>query len=373
MPAKVFVTRSLEQHLLEECQEESASQETSFVSSLRQLCNVASLPGIVQCSVGLPDIHAGYGFSIGNVAAFDMSDPQAVVSPGGVGFDINCGVRLLRTSLTEQDVRERQELLAQAILDSVPVGVGGKSPVQCTLADIDAMMELGMQWAVQHGFAWPQDPGLCEESGCIPGASKKAVGQRAKRRGMAQLGTLGAGNHYIEIQAVDCIYDPVAAAHMGITKLGQVCIMIHCGSRGLGHQVASDYLQQIEQDAEQIAVNDRQLACTPIHSQLGQSYLAAMAAAANFAFVNRSVISTQVRACFARVFEKSAQQMDMGLVYDVAHNIAKQEMHRVDGCEKKLLVHRKGATRAFGPNHPSLPIEYTGSTHNLILQVRMVV
>lgn len=358
MPAKIFVSEPLEKQLRDEIQQQEGSEESSFISSLQQLCNVAALPGIVQYSIGLPDIHSGYGFSIGNVAAFDMDDPSAIVSPGGVGFDINCGVRMLRTNLDEGDVREKQDELASLLFERVPVGVNGKSEITLQLSQIDEILERGMTWAVDNKYAWDEDIQFCEENGCIKSANKKFVGQRAKRRGIAQVGTLGAGNHYVEIQAVDEIYDWEAAKAMGISRIGQVCLMIHCGSRGLGHQVASDFLKEIEKCPSRIEVNDRQLACTPIQSRLGSEYLGAMAAAANFAFVNRSVLATLVRECFEKVFGESAMDLDMSLIYDVAHNIAKMEKHQVDGKEMNLLVHRKGATRAFGPDHPELPAAY---------------
>lgn len=331
-----------------------------FLPAVKQIANVSSLPGIVSRSIAMPDVHSGYGFAIGNVAAFDMDDPEAVVSPGGVGFDINCGVRLLRTNLMEDEVSPLKELLAQALFDHIPVGVGSKGIIPTTLKSLEEALELGMDWSLREGYAWPEDKAHCEESGRMLQADPGKVSKRAKKRGLSQLGTLGAGNHYAEIQVVEEIFDEASAAAMGISKVGQVVVMIHSGSRGLGHQVATDALQGMERAMarDEIAVNDRQLACARIGSQEGQDYLAAMAAAANFAWVNRSSMTFLARQAFAKVFGKTADELDMHVIYDVSHNIAKVEMHVVEGVRKRLLVHRKGATRAFPPNHPLVPVDY---------------
>lgn len=336
------------------------SQTGGFLPAVKQIANVSSLPGIVSRSIAMPDVHSGYGFAIGNVAAFDMDDPQAVVSPGGVGFDINCGVRLIRTNLTEDLVAPLKEVLAQTLFDHIPVGVGSKGIIPTTLKSLEEALELGMDWSLRQGYAWPEDKEHCEENGRMLQADPGKVSKRAKKRGLSQLGTLGAGNHYAEIQVVDEIFDEHAATTMGITTVGQVVVMIHSGSRGLGHQVATDALQHMEKAMarDKIEVNDRQLACARISSQEGQDYLAGMAAAANFAWVNRSSMTFLARQAFAKVFGKTPDELDMHVIYDVSHNIAKVETHIVDGTMRKLLVHRKGATRAFPPHHPLIPCDY---------------
>ncbi len=350
----------------------------SFIPALKQMANVAALPGIVRC-LAMPDVHSGYGFCIGNVAAFDMDDEDAVISPGGVGFDINCGVRLIRTNLTESDVQvgERREELAQTMYDHLPAGVGTDGVIPVSEEDIDEILETGIDWAIKQGYAWPQDKDHCEENGRMETAIPKKVSGRAKKRGLNQLGTLGGGNHYAEVQVVEEVYDEHAAKIMGIQKIGQVCIMIHTGSRGLGHQVATDAIKNMEKtiNKAKIPLNDRQLCCAKINSKQGQDYLAAMSAAANYAWVNRSCMTYLTRKVFEKVFEKTAEEMEMHLVYDVCHNVAKIEKHVVsddsatggegneskDGKNKQtktLLVHRKGSTRAFPPHHPSIPNDY---------------
>jgi tRNA-splicing ligase RtcB len=248
----------------------SSGNYGGFLPAVKQIANVAALPGIVKKSIGLPDVHSGYGFAIGNVAAFDMENPDSVVSPGGVGFDINCGVRLLRTNLTEKDVGPVREQLAQSLFDHIPVGVGSKGVIPTTMSDLNAALEMGMDWSIREGYAWAEDKEHCEEFGRMLQADPSKVSARAKKRGLPQLGTLGAGNHYCEIQVVDEIFDKHAAARMGIDSIGQVCIMIHSGSRGLGHQVATDSLVAMEQAMlrDNIITNDRQLACARIHSKV---------------------------------------------------------------------------------------------------------
>lgn len=298
---------------------------------------------------------------IGHVAAFDMDDPEAIVSPGGVGFDINCGVRMLRTSLMLKDVRPVQQELTDAIFDRVPVGVGGRNEKELELDELRDLMIKGMEWAVEKGLAWPEDAERCEERGRVPvGEARMVINQRAEARGLPQLGTLGSGNHYAEVQAVTDIYDEKAATAMGITEIGQICVMIHCGSRGLGHQIADDAIKSMEKVMKRdgIELNDPMLACTRIKSDEGAAYIAQMAAASNFAYVNRSIIAGRIRDAFAHVFKRTPRDLDMHMVYDVAHNIAKAEKHVVDGEEKTLLVHRKGSTRAFPPGHPDLPEIY---------------
>jgi len=331
-----------------------------FIPALKQMANVAALPGIVRC-LAMPDVHSGYGFCIGNVAAFDMDDEEAVISPGGVGFDINCGVRLLRTNLSEEDVTgDIREALAQSLFDHIPVGVGTEGVIPITEEDVEDILQRGIDWAIENGYAWKEDKEHCEENGCMDTADKNCVSSKAKKRGLNQIGTLGGGNHYAEVQVVEEIYDEAAAKCMGVDRVGQVCVMIHTGSRGLGHQVATDALQKMDKAMHRdgIKPNDRQLSCARIHSREGQNYLAAMSAAANYAWVNRSCITYLVRRAFEKVFEKTPEHMEMHLVYDVCHNVAKVEKHVVDGVEKTLLVHRKGSTRAFPPNHPLIPKAY---------------
>jgi tRNA-splicing ligase RtcB len=333
-----------------------------FLPAVTQIANVATLPGIVRGSIALPDVHSGYGFAIGNVAAFDMEDPAAVVSPGGVGFDINCGVRLIRTNLDLSDIADVKESLAQALFDHIPVGVGAQGVLPASEQDVEDALELGLDWSLRQGYAWAEDKEHCEEFGRMLGADPSRVSARAKKRGRTQLGTLGAGNHYCEVQVVEEIYDRAAAECMGLDRVGQVVVMVHSGSRGLGHQVATDAL--LAMDAPGAAARgayvpeDRQLASAAIGSALGQDYLAAMAAAANFAWVNRAAMTYLVRQAFAKALDTAPDDLDMQVVYDVSHNIAKQEQHEVDGRPRSLLVHRKGATRAFPPGHPLVPADY---------------
>ncbi|EDQ90003.1 uncharacterized protein MONBRDRAFT_24995 [Monosiga brevicollis MX1] len=358
---RFYVNKALEALMLEELQQfASARGVGGFLPAVKQIANVASLPGIVGASVGLPDVHSGYGFAIGNMAAFDMDDPEAIVSPGGVGFDINCGVRLLRTNLTLEDVEPVKEQLAQSLFDHIPVGVGSKGVIPMNAKDLEEALEMGMDWSLREGYAWAEDKEHCEEYGRMLQADASKVSARAKKRGLPQLGTLGAGNHYAEIQVVEEIYDKEAAAKMGINKKNQICVMIHSGSRGLGHQVATDALVAMEKAMKRdgIEVNDRQLACARIHSEEGQNYLKAMAAAANYAWVNRSTMTFLCRQAFAKQFNTTPEELDMHVIYDVSHNIAKTERHMVNGTERTLLVHRKGSTRAFPPHHPLIPVDY---------------
>ena len=366
VPAEIIVNSDLETLLVQElhdtcCSGPYSEADQSFIPALRQAANVAALPGIVRASLAMPDVHSGYGFCIGNVAAFDMDDPLAVVSPGGVGFDINCGVRLIRTNLTEADVNgDVKEKLAEEMFKMIPVGVGRKGDIKISPEELDRLLSEGVDWAVERGLAWEADRDHCEENGRMDMADPTCVSKRAKRRGLKQLGTLGAGNHYAEIQIVEEIYDQGAADTMGIGNVGQVCIMIHTGSRGLGHQIATDALTTMERamSRDKIDLNDRQLSCARIGSREGKEYLAGMASAANFAWVNRSCITSQTRKAFQEVFQRTPEDMEMHLVYDVCHNIAKVEEHFVDGVQKKLLVHRKGSTRAYPPNHPHIPKDY---------------
>ncbi|CAH8550638.1 unnamed protein product [Heterobilharzia americana] len=331
-----------------------------FLPGMKQIGNVAALPGIVHRSVGLPDVHSGYGFAIGNMAAFDLTNPKSVVSPGGVGFDINCGVRLIRTNLNLKDVLPVKEKLTQTLFDHIPVGVGSKGIIPMDAQALEEALEMGMDWSLRQGYVWADDKEHCEEYGRMLQADPAKVSSRAKKRGLPQLGTLGAGNHYAEIQVVEEIFDRHAATKMGIDRLNQVVLMIHCGSRGMGHQVATDALVAMERamKRDKIEVNDRQLACAHITSDEGQDYLKAMAAAANYAWVNRSSMTFLARQAFAKIFNSTPDDLDMHIIYDVSHNIAKVEEHWVDGKIKTLLVHRKGSTRAFPPHHPLIPVDY---------------
>src|SRR3990172_4056642 len=340
-----------------------ASEEMLDVSgedqAIEQVANVAFLPGIVKYSMAMPDIHWGYGFPIGGVAAMRVED--GVISPGGVGCDINCGTRVLRTSLSEDEVRPHLKDLVNQIFSDVPAGVGGHGLMRVSLQQVDEVMVQGARWALEHGYAWPEDVESVEDGGALKGANPDKVSRRAKERGAPQLGTLGSGNHFLEIQVIDEVYNAEAARAMGVEKPGQVIVFIHCGSRGLGHQTCQDYLEVMEEAAGKYRINlpDKQLACAPVGSKEGQDYLGAMTAAANFAFCNRQLIAHWTRQAFQRVLGRDARDdLGMHLVYDVAHNIAKIERHRLGGREMTLCVHRKGATRAFPPGHPDVPARY---------------
>jgi len=327
--------------------------------TLEQCANVAHLPGIYKYSITLPDGHEGYGFPIGGVAATDYE--EGVVSPGGVGYDINCGVRILTTNLSEQDVQPKLADLTSAIFNNVPCGLGSRRKnFHITNAELDRLAAEGVQWVVDRGLGWPEDVEHCEERGCMEAANPDKVSTNAKGRGLTQVGTLGSGNHFLEIQKVDKIYDSQVAKTFGITHEGQATTMIHCGSRGYGHQVCSDYLRIMERAVMKykIALPDRELACAPGTSPEAQDYYQAMACAVNYAFVNRQAITHWVRQSFEQVFKKPAETFGLRLVYDVAHNIAKIEEHKVNDGNKKVWVHRKGATRAFGPGHQDVPSTY---------------
>ncbi len=325
-----------------------------------QVTNVACLPGIVRAALCMPDGHWGYGFPIGGVAAF-RSD-TGVISPGGIGFDINCGMRVLRTTLTEAEVRPRLRELVDALFAAVPAGVGAKGFVRLDEERFREVMVEGAGWCVRHGYGWPEDLAATEGRGCLPGADPSQVSARAIARGMDQLGTLGSGNHYLEIQVVPegGIHDAAAARALGIERPGQVLVMLHCGSRGFGHQVGTDYLRTFDQAMRGygITVRDRELACAPFRSPEGQAYFGAMTAAANTAFANRQVITHRVREVMARVFGRDARDLGLELIYDVCHNTAKVERHEVEGQVLELVVHRKGATRAFGPGAEDVPEAY---------------
>ena len=325
--------------------------------TIMQARNVASIPGIVSHSVVLPDGHEGYGFPVGGVAAMDAE--EGMISPGGVGYDINCGVRLLRSNLTEQTVRSKLKDLVNDLFSSIPSGVGSIGAVRLTNSELDEVLVNGVNWAIDHGYGSTNDSDVCEENGRILNADPNKVSDKARKRGAPQLGSLGSGNHFLEIQKVAAIHDEEAANRMGI-KEGTITVLIHCGSRGFGHQVCSDYLRVAEQAMEKYNINlpDRELACVPNNSEEGESYRKAMFAALNFAWSNRQMITHWTRKSFERVFNQTESDLDMKLVYDVAHNIAKVEKHKVDGQDRKLVVHRKGATRAFPSNRNEIPSRY---------------
>ena len=322
-----------------------------------QARNVASIPGIVGQSIVLPDGHEGYGFPVGGVAAMDAE--EGMISPGGVGYDINCGVRLLRTNLTEQAVRSKLKELVNDLFSSIPSGVGSKGAVRLSPSELDEVLVRGVSWAIDHGYGSTNDSDVCEENGQIPNADPNKVSDKARKRGAPQLGSLGSGNHFLEVQKVSEIHDEEAANRMGI-KEGTITVLIHCGSRGFGHQVCSDYLRVAEQAMAKYDIHlpDRELACVPNTSEEGESYRKAMFAALNFAWSNRQMITHWTRKSFERVFNQTESDLDMKLVYDVSHNIAKIEKHKVDGKERKVVVHRKGATRAFPANRDEIPFKY---------------
>lgn len=320
--------------------------------TMEQVANVATLPGLVGRSLAMPDAHQGYGFCIGGVAAADVD--EGVVSAGGVGFDINCGVRLLASPFEEREVRPKLETLLNQIFRDVPCGTGRRGLLEVTKHELDNVLRDGAQWAIRHGYGNEEDAAHIEDYGKLPDADPTLVSNRAKERGHDQLGTLGSGNHFLEIQRVDEVFDDEIAGKFGLRK-NQIVVLLHCGSRGLGHQVCTDYLDIMQAGMRKygISVADRQLACVPIQSKEGQDYLGAMAAAANFAFANRQMITHWVREAFQRIMGRG----DLRIVYDVCHNIAKIEEHRINGGIKQVLVHRKGATRAFPKGHPALPEE----------------
>jgi len=345
VPGLIFASESMLNHIW---------QEQVF----QQVANVAFLPGIVGHSLAMPDIHWGYGFPIGGVAGTRVKD--GVVSPGGVGFDINCGVRLLRTNLTEAEVRPKIEQIVAELYTSIPSGLGSTGKLRVNEKELGEVLVKGSRWAVEKGYGEAEDIVVTEESGCIKGANPDKVSGKAKKRGVPQLGTLGSGNHFLEVAVVDEIYDHNAARVMGISDAGQVLVLIHTGSRGFGHQVCTDYVALLGEAVKRYGINlpDRQLACAPVQSPEGQDYLAAMACAANYAWTNRQCITHWTRESFIKVFGKSRRELGLEQVYDVAHNIAKIEEYTVNGKKHTLCVHRKGATRAFPAKHPDIPPIY---------------
>jgi tRNA-splicing ligase RtcB (3'-phosphate/5'-hydroxy nucleic acid ligase) len=354
VPGLIYADEYMLEHILEE-------------QALEQVVNVAFLPGIVGHSLAMPDIHWGYGFPIGGVAATKLEG--GVISPGGVGFDINCGVRILRTNLMLAEVKPKIETLADALYNAVPSGLGSKGRIKLQPGEIDKVLIKGSRWAVSRGYGRPEDLDTTEERGEMEGTDPEQVSTKAKDRGIPQLGTLGSGNHFLEVDVVDEIYEPETAKIMGIDLPGQVVLLVHCGSRGLGHQVADDYIREMVRAMQKYGIElpDRQLACAPVKSPEGQAYLAAMRCAANYAWANRQCITHWVREAFCRVLGVPEADAGLELIYDVAHNIAKLEEYEVDGRKLKLCVHRKGATRAFPAGRPELPEKYVKTGQPILI------
>jgi tRNA-splicing ligase RtcB len=352
VPGTFFLSRQLAERLEE--------------GALIQLANVATLPGILRCSLGMPDIHWGYGFPIGGVAAFDEDD--GIISPGGVGFDINCGVRMITTPLTMADITDMNGLI-EDLFTTVPSGVGSKSPTRLTQNDLSNILTDGLASAVELGYGMEDDARRCEENGTMIEADLEFVSKKARERGIPQCGTLGSGNHFLEVQVIDEIVDPKTASVFGVTE-GQICVMIHCGSRGLGHQVCTDHLKVLEGAMMKYNIDppDRQLACAPLFSLEGEAYFGAMAASANYAWANRQIITHLVRELLVKKFDVAYEEMP--LVYDVAHNVAKWEDHEIAdtaACRRHVCVHRKGATRAFGPGRSEIVREFRNTGQPVII------
>lgn len=342
VPARVYTTKELFQSIQSD-------------RSLWQLINTATLPGIVKYAYAMPDIHQGYGFPIGGVVATAINE-GGVISPGGIGYDINCGVRLLASGESADDIRPHLETLATELYKAIPAGVGEGGVLKCDEHELNRVMRNGVNRMVELGYGNENDVELCEERGCMPDADPSLVSHKAKQRGTDQLGTLGSGNHFLEVQYVDEIFDAHAAEVFGLEK-GRVTVMIHCGSRGLGHQVCTDYVQTMMSSLPKFGYQlpDRELVCAPFTSQEGQDYFAAMSAAANFAWANRHTIGHWVRETWHKVLGNDSQ---LHTVYDVSHNIGKRERHEVEGKMIDVVMHRKGATRAFGPGRPEMPLKY---------------
>ena len=356
VPARIFATEKLIREMDD--------------GVFEQVTNVACLPGIVNYAYCMPDGHWGYGFPIGGMAAFDPK--TGVISPGGIGFDINCGMRLLTTNLTLEEVRPRIKELVDMLFYRVPSGVGSTGFLRLSQDEFRDIIEEGSAWCLKRGFAWPEDIELTEERGCFEGADANKVSRKAIERGFDQVGTLGSGNHYCEIQVSrpENVFDSELARTFGFTLPNQIAVMFHCGSRGFGHQVATDYLQtflKVMEPRYGIKVRDRELACAPFNSKEGQDYFAAMKCAANMAFVNRQMILHRIREVFSVVFNRSPEDLGLNMVYDVTHNTAKLEEHTIDGKKTKLLVHRKGATRAFAPGMEGVPARYKEAGQPVII------
>lgn len=338
--------------------DETLMKTLRYDQALEQVANVAHLPGIVRYSLAMPDIHWGYGFPIGGVAATDP-DEGGVISPGGIGFDINCGVRLLRTNLTLDEVKPKIQNLVASLFQHIPCGVGQSGDIKISPQDRRRVVTRGARWVVEQGYGVPEDLSHTEAGGVLEEADPEAVSERAYQRGSNQLGTLGSGNHFLEVEVVDRVFDPAAAERFGLRE-GSVTLMIHSGSRGFGYQICDDFLEEMRRSLAKyhIDVPDIQLACAPVRSPEGKRYLSAMRAAANYAWANRQCLMHLARNVFERIFHRSWRELGMDLIYDVAHNIAKFETYEIDGKKKTLCIHRKGATRAFGPGHAELPDEY---------------
>jgi tRNA-splicing ligase RtcB (3'-phosphate/5'-hydroxy nucleic acid ligase) len=346
VPGVVFATKDLIDKAVED-------------RAVEQVANVATLPGVVRASYAMPDIHWGYGFPIGGVAATDV-DAGGFVSPGGVGFDISCGVRLIRSNLEwERDVRPRIRALVTTLGRQVPRGTGKGGRLSLSGNEMERVLAEGVLYPISIGIGTEEDAELCEDGGVLQGARSEFVSDRARERAASQLGSLGGGNHFLEVQVVEEVLDQRAAGAMGLST-GQVCVMLHSGSRGLGHQVCTDHLRVVDQASRQLGIEvpDRQLASVPVKHEVAERYLGAMAAAANFARANRHTLADAIREAFGEIFGGSADGLGMSMVYDVAHNLAKIEEYELDGRVRKLCVHRKGATRAFGPGHPEIPERY---------------
>ncbi|HEY9699521.1 MAG TPA: RtcB family protein [Trichocoleus sp.] len=357
VPARIYATESLIREMDE--------------GVLDQITNVATLPGITKYAMCMPDGHFGYGFPIGGVAAMDV-DRGGIISPGGIGFDINCGMRLVTTNLTYDEVKPHLKELVDLLYKRIPAGVGSTGFLKISRNEFRQVVEEGAGWCVQNGYGWEEDLELTEENGSFQGADASKISDRAIDRGFNQIGTLGSGNHYLEIQVAkpENIFDPELAKAFGITIPNQVVVMFHCGSRGFGHQVATDYLQtflKVMESKYNIKILDRELACAPFNSREGQAYFSAMKCGINMSFANRQVILHRIREAFSQVFKRSAEDLEMRMVYDVSHNTAKLERHLVDGQERNLLVHRKGSTRAFGPGMPDLPERYEKTGQPVII------
>ena len=344
VPVRIFATRELIEQILDD-------------KSLEQAVNATTLPGLVGEVVIMPDMHQGYGFPIGGVAATEF--PKGVVSPGAIGYDINCGVRLLATGIEFDAVKDEMDTLATLLNQHCPSGVGSQGVVRLNIPELDRILSEGARWALKNGFATENDLARTEEGGCLDGANPSKVSDRAKQRGREQIGSLGAGNHFIEVDMVDRIFDSEAASIMGLQE-GCLTVQIHCGSRGLGHQICTDYVKDFQNAVRRYEIDlpDRELVCAPMESPEGQAYLGAMRAAANFAFVNRQLLALSVRHAFEETFAGKVRGWELVQVYDIAHNMGKIEIHQVKGELIKVCVHRKGATRAFGPHSPELPPEY---------------
>lgn len=351
VPAKIYASDKLMEHIKQD-------------KTIDQARNVACLKGILLHSLAMPDAHQGYGFPIGGVAAFDLK--EGIISPGGVGYDINCGIRALTTNLTEKDIKGKEDQLLNILFSNVPAGLGSKGRIRLDKSQLLEVIENGAKWAVKEGYGTKRDIDHTEEYGHLK-ADHEAISAEAMKRGIPQAGSLGSGNHFLEFQKVEEIYDEKTAKAFGINSAGQVTIMIHCGSRGLGHQVASDYIRLMEKEYGFNNLPDRELINAPIQSEMGQKYLRAMNGAANFAWANRQMIMHWVRESFAKIFSSTPEDLEMNLVYDVAHNIAKIEDHEIEGKTKEVCVHRKGATRSFGPGRKELPEVYQKTGQPVII------